>query len=391
MKNRSLTRRWLAAAAVAAAAGGVLTLPTAAQADPGAIGASTPANARGSSAVTAEARSAGRAEFGARATDAQAIAAYWTPERMSEATPADTAPGLRKAARAWKAEQVADRKAGVEQKANPGPRRRVAGATGELAKQAAGAGVGAGVGAARIAPRAGGYVYNPNFPYYTPAAYTQGKVFFSMGGGNYVCSGTIVNSEGKDQVWTAGHCVHGGEGGQWASNWAFVPAYDDDLANPRPYGTWTASYLTSRTAWTNDSDFSQDLGVAVMNTNFGGWHIVDYFGGQGITVNRGKSGVWENAFGYTSYGSADGGNLLACYGYTSPEWDAWIVWSQTVKIPCGLNRGASGGAWLWSWNGSWGYLNGVNSRVDSYASPTVVFSAYFDDDAWSLYNYTRYA
>ncbi len=389
MHIRSLTRRWLAAAAVVTAAASAVAIPASAQAAPGGgLAGSAPGNARGTSAVTAQALAAGKAAYGAKATDDQAIAAYWTPERMAAATPADSAKRLQKAARAWRAEQVRDRKAGKKPVANNGPRRRIAGTTGELAKQGSAA---AGVGAAALAARAGGFVYNPNFPYYTPAAYTQGKVFFSMGGGNYVCSGTIVNSEGKDQVWTAGHCVHGGSGGQWASNWAFVPAYDDDLANPRPYGTWTASYLTSRTAWTNSSDFSQDMGVAVMNTNFGGWHIVDYFGGQGLTVNRGKSGVWENAFGYTSYGTADGGNLLACYGYTSPEWDAWIVWSQTVQIPCGLNRGASGGAWLWAWNGSWGYLNGVNSRVDSYASPTVVRSAYFDDDAWSLYDYTRYA
>jgi hypothetical protein len=386
MENRSLTRRWLAAAAVAAAAVSALSLPTTAEAAPGGLASAKADNARGTSAVTVQARAAGRAAFGAGATDGEAIAAYWTPERMAAAVPADTTPRMRQLARTWRAKQVANRKAGIRPKANNGPRRSVAGATGELAAQSGATGL----AAPRVSARAG-FVYNPNFPYYTPAAYTQGKVFFTLNGGNKVCSGTIVNSEGKDQVWTAGHCVHGGSGGQWASNWAFVPAYDDDLANPRPYGTWTASYLTSRTAWTNSSDFSQDMGVAVMNTNFGGWHIVDYFGGQGLTVNRGKSGVWENAFGYTSYGSDDGGNLLACFGSTSPEWDAWIVWSQTVQIPCGLNRGASGGGWLYGWNGSWGWLNGVNSRVDSYANPTVVRSAYFDDDAWSLYEYTRYA
>ena len=60
--------------------------------------------------------------------------------------------------------------------------------------------------------------------------------------------------------------MHGGSGGTWHSNWTFVPAYDDDLANPRPYGTWSANQLWSKSAWTGSSDFSQDMGVAIMNT-----------------------------------------------------------------------------------------------------------------------------
>ena len=155
-------------------------------------------------------------------------------------------------------------------------------------------------------------------------------------------------------------------------------------------GAWSAASLSSRTAWTNNSDFSQDMGVATMNTNLGGWHIVDYFGGQGFTVNKGKSGVYEYAFGYPAESPFDGGNLYRCQGSTSPEWDAWIFWSQTVKIPCDMTRGSSGGGWLNGYDGNWGYLNGVNSRIDKIVGPTIMLSPYFDDDAWSLYNYTRY-
>ena len=62
---------------------------------------------------------------------------------------------------------------------------------------------------------------------------------------------------GKDTVWTAGHCVNAGQtNGAWATNWTFVPAYDDDLANPRPWGTWSASQLWTKTAWKNNADFA---------------------------------------------------------------------------------------------------------------------------------------
>jgi len=324
------------------------------------------------STLSPAAKAAGKAKYGADATVAESVTAYWTPARMRAATPIEDSPQLQKAAKSFEAKQKADHAAGKAPKTNDGPERSFAGAESKVF-----------AGAVEAA-------YNPNLPYYTPTAYTAGKVFFTKPGvGNYVCSGTIINTEGKDTVWTAGHCVHGGSGGGWHTNFAFVPAYDDDLANPRPYGTWTANQLWSKSAWVGSSDFSQDIGVAIMNTNFGGWHIVDYFGGQGITVNRGKT-VWENAFGYPAEWPYDGGNLYRCWGTTSPEWDAWFTWSQTVKIPCDMTRGSSGGGWLYGYDGNWGYLNGVNSRIDRILNPTIMLSPYFDDDAWGLFNTTRY-
>ena len=350
---------------------------TTASADPV---ASTKAVATGDvssdSPVTRAARKAGVAKFGADATAAEAITAYWTPERMRNATPIEESADLKKAASAYEAKVRADQKAGRKVQTNDGPTRSFEGAPSKLFATVDGPSAAA---------------YNPNLPYYSPTAYTAGKVFFTKPGiGNYVCSGTIINSEGKDTVWTAGHCVHGGSGAGWHSNFAFVPSYDDDLANPRPYGTWTSGQLWSRTAWTNSSDFSQDMGVAIMNTNASGWHIVDYFGGQGLTVNKGKSGVYEYAFGYPAESPFDGGNLYRCQGSTSPEWDYFFTWSQTVKIPCDMTRGSSGGGWLNGYNGNWGYLNGVNSRIDRIVGPTIMLSPYFDDDALSLFNSTRY-
>ena len=329
----------------------------------------------GAVTLTPDAKAAGAAKHGPNATVEQALEAYWTPEAMRTAVPADKDPQLAAQGRAYLDKVKADQAKGKKPVTNDGPVRSADGAGSVVFQEAEG-------GPTEAA-------YNPNLPYYVPAAYTQGKVFYLKAGVRYVCSGTIINSEGKDTVWTAGHCVHGGRGGTWHSNWTFVPAYDDDLANPRPYGTWSANHLWSKNAWIGSSDFSQDMGVAIMNMNFG-YHIVDYFGGQGLTVNRGKSGVFEQAFGYAAESPFDGGNLLRCQGYTSPEWDALFVWSQTVKIPCDLTRGSSGGAWLYGFNGSWGQLNGVNSRIDRIVGPTIMLSPYFDDDAWSLFNSTRY-
>ncbi len=51
---------------------------------------------------------------------------------------------------------------------------------------------------------------------------STGKVFFTLGGVNYVCSGSATSSGNKDVVSTAGHCVNEGPGA-FATNWAFVP------------------------------------------------------------------------------------------------------------------------------------------------------------------------
>ena len=151
---------------------------------------------------------------------------------MREAKPIDEAPFLDAAAKRFETlDAVRQKKAGVDSARGLRPKAQgaemtVAPATGELAK---------------AKPKAAASAWNPNLNYWTPTAYTNGKVFFNMGGGSFACSAAIVNTEGRDTVWTAGHCVHGGSGGQWATNWQFVPAYDDDLANPAPYGTWTAA------------------------------------------------------------------------------------------------------------------------------------------------------
>jgi V8-like Glu-specific endopeptidase len=224
--------------------------------------------------------------------------------------------------------------------------------------------------------------FNPNYSYWTPGAYTEGKVFFNQNGRPFVCSGTIVNSEGGNTVWTAGHCVHtGGSAGSWSTNFAFVPAYDDDLANPRPYGTWTAARLGTTAAWANNGDLNGDLGVAIMNTNFGGWHIVRYFGGNGLRVNQSKT-LYQNAFGYPATAPFDGGNLTGCAGTSAAEGTARIT------IPCDMGKGSSGGPWLINFDGSWGFLDGVNSTMNS--ARTTQQSPYFGDTALRLFNDTRY-
>jgi V8-like Glu-specific endopeptidase len=386
------TLRWrfgalLTAAVMSALVVSMSATPAEAKSAPPADSAAVEAsgNASGTAAVSTEAWAAGRAKFGSRATAAQAVASFWTPERMRAATPLEDSAAYRDAIRAYDQQVTAERQRARTAPERPKPAPQVSHSIAPRAGTVGGT-------QAATPGRTGATVpaaVDPGQPYWAPTARTNGKVYFQMNGGSWQCSASIINSEGQNTVWTAGHCVNAGNGGSWATNWQFVPSYDANRWwNPAPYGTWTASQLWSRTAWISSGDFSQDMGVAIMGMNFG-YHIVGYLGGQGFITNVGTN-VWENTFGYPAESPFTGGHLYECYGWTSPEWSFLFWWSHTLQVPCDMTRGESGGPWLYNWDGNWGYLNGVNSRIDQIVNPTVTYSPYFDDNAWSLYNATRY-
>jgi hypothetical protein len=352
-------------------------LPSAAMAKPHAKAAQADdrTSAVAENAITKDAWAIGEKLYGPKVTADQALEAYWTPARMKAAIPAEDSPYFQEADKRYQATD-ADRQREAKLNEEKGVKPPEQGPE-LLVKPDFD-------GEAKVARSA---AFNPNLSSNHLTARTNGKVFFTLNGSNYQCSGTIVNSTGKNTVWTAGHCVNAGQtNGAWATNWTFVPAYDDDLANPRPWGTWSARQLWTKTAWKNSADFAEDMGVAIMNTK-NGQHIVNAHGGNGFRANIGKN-VFEYSFGYPSEAPFDGGNLLRCSGASQPEW-SFLFWSaDTIQIPCDFNRGASGGGWLNGYDGQLGYLNGVNSRAD-LPNPTKVITPYFDDSAASLYNTTR--
>jgi V8-like Glu-specific endopeptidase len=313
--------------------------------------------------ASASVKAAGRRVAGATVSDAAAISAYWTPARMRAAKPVEMSPGFAAAARRGtaSAELAPIKDVGAPMLTPPSYGK---------------AGVPKGVSALAT---------NPNLPSNHLTARTSGKVFFTkLGGSDFVCSGTIVNTAGKDSVWTAGHCLHdGGEQGSYHLNWQFAPGYDDDLANPTPYGRWSANTLSTVAAWRNDKDYRMDLGVATMDT-LGGEHIVSKLGGQGFASNRDRT-QFVNGFGYPSGAPFDGGNLRQCAGTTSPRSPG----SHDNKIPCDMTPGVSGGGWFIQYDGRAGRLNGVFSRVDDRDNPTIAISPYFGDDAAALFNATK--
>lgn len=272
--------------------------------------------------------------------DHDAIAAYWTPARMRQALPSDQV-AQRAVARAKSGKAAA----GTAAKPTTG---RYAGIDG-------------------TAPRVGGRSV-------APIAHV-GKVFYTLKGKDYTCSGNVVASANKDLVATAGHCVNAGPG-EYATNWQFVPAYQDGAA---PHGEWTARKLTTTSQWAKVGDISFDTGFALLNP-LNGKHAADVVGTSGVAFN-GARGQAYTLYGYPTEPPYDGEKLETCAGKAKND-PTGATTSQGVS--CAMTEGASGGPWLLG-SGSAGKQNSVSS-FGYGVEPNVMYGPYWGNEIKAVYD-----
>jgi V8-like Glu-specific endopeptidase len=205
----------------------------------------------------------------------------------------------------------------------------------------------------------------------------HGKVFFSRGGGNFVCSGTAVSAPNLSVVITAGHCLR--FQGLWASSWAFVPGYRNGSG---PYGTWAATGLAAPSAWVSSEDLRYDVGAAVVATNGSGQALQQVVGARGILFNQPVSGP-VRSYGYPAVSPFDGSKLRYCdstLGYRDPLTSS----PQTMGIGCDMTGGSSGGGWV-----TGDPASGAVNSVNSYTRPgitEVMHGPYFGSTAQALYD-----
>jgi hypothetical protein len=360
------TKRFSIAMAVAAASvATVVSLPSAGNAATPAPAASKAATVVGhkmtlTSEVTKLQKGTGAA------AEQKALASYWSASRMKAATDASQIPSFKAAVA--KARMTPQSAASAAAAAKPqGP----AGLLGPAKKASAPATV-------SKAPNMQAQYSYAGLPYYAPAARTNGKVFFTQGGLNYVCSAAIVNSEGKSLLWTAGHCLVDNK--VWDSNFVFVPSYSNGWA---PYGYWYSRYIYSTSGWYNNGDFSQDEGAVIVNRNFG-YRIADYLGGQGIAWNY-SANYYNCAFGYPQAYPFTGAYLYEACGNTFYNYS----YTNTIGMLSGLTGGSSGGPWLRWFDGNWGWVNGHNDFIYTN-NPAYMYSPYSGNTVANLFNYVRY-
>ena len=167
------------------------------------------------------------------------------------------------------------------------------------------------------------------------AARTTGRVFFTMAGAGYACSGSAVASQNQDVVMTAAHCVSDGAG-HWATHWTFVPGYTDGR---EPYGSYPAQTYYVPARWSAGADEDDDVAFVVVGTARG-HQVGAAVGGQPIEF--GWRAPTEAVFGYPSEPPYTGRSLDYCQGTLQPD----PFGTQDEGIACAMTEGGSGGPWL---------------------------------------------
>jgi V8-like Glu-specific endopeptidase len=217
-------------------------------------------------------------------------------------------------------------------------------------------------------------------------ARTAGKIFFTLGGTDYVCSGAAVASANADVAVTAGHCASDGSG-NWATNWTFVPGYSNGNA---PYGSYPARRYFVAGPWTSSANEDYDVAFVALNTaSVGGraTHVVSAVGGLGVAFGGQTARV--DAFGYPAEPPYRGDQLYYCAGSTSP--DPYHATNDT-GLNCAMTEGSSGGPWLSGFNGSTGIGTVTSVSSIKYDDGTnIMYGTSFGSSAKSLYQQAAHA
>jgi V8-like Glu-specific endopeptidase len=174
----------------------------------------------------------------------------------------------------------------------------------------------------------------------------HGRVFFTIPegseAGDYVCSGTAVNSRNRSLVLTAGHCAFELTGGGFVTHWTFVPAYD---AGVGPFGEWPAKRLAVPKAYEVSENLHYDLGAAVVRQNATGQRLQDVVGARGIGFDQPRDQLYD-AYGYPAEAPFTGEQEYRCESDNAGSDQTVGSGPATMAIDCNMTGGSSGGGWI---------------------------------------------
>ena len=218
-----------------------------------------------------------------------------------------------------------------------------------------------------------------------PKIRAHGKVFFTVVGGSdpgdFVCSGSAVNSRNKSLVMTAGHCVYDAEtGGGKSINFAFMPAYQ---AGAMPYGAWAAKSLATTKEWKKQGNLRYDLGAVIVKRNEAGQRLQSVVGARGIGFSQPRDQNYV-AYGYPQLSPFDGKLEYTCPSNYRGSDSAGSNGPAPMRISCDMTGGASGGGWIIG--------DKTLVSVTSYgydARPGFLYGPYLSNTAKQLYKSVR--
>ncbi|MGW0737475.1 trypsin-like serine peptidase [Streptomyces sp. NPDC002851] len=201
----------------------------------------------------------------------------------------------------------------------------------------------------------------------TEPARTTGQFFFVDNDGNdSACSASVITAENRNTVWTAGHCVHPGEGGEDdfydLRDMAFVPDNDGDQ---EPHGLWEATYAAAPKGWTEDGSFEYDVAAVQVAPQPRNGDLQPWTGAQGYRFGYGQEFSDVTVLGYPAAGNGrnfPGDQLYYCNGDTEDR--SVLPWVEQLQIECDMGQGSSGGPWLDDLSDDGiGYIVGATSNI----------------------------
>ena len=228
-----------------------------------------------------------------------------------------------------------------------------------------------------------------------PILARSGRVYFTMGGGNWICSGSVVNDSrsGYSLVLTAGHCAIDETNGQFATYWMFIPAFDTNptyTCSASTYGCWTAVGLAVHNQYATAGSFNNqavtnDWALAIVGPGgkSGSDQLDTRVGSYPIGFSGVASGNRLYSFGYPAASPYSGSDLVYCAGNISQ--DAWTG-NQTWGMGCNMTGGSSGGPWLSNFSeaSGTGTLSSVNSY--KYGNTAFMYGPKFNTRTQATYN-----
>lgn len=240
-----------------------------------------------------------------------------------------------------------------------------------------------------------GYQYPPpymrykNFDSYLEFPYsTVGVVFFRQYGIDYRCSAASI---GENSIWTAGHCMHAGDGsgiaGRSTNIW-FYPAYKDGNI---PFGGWQASAAMTTTQWASGNcpfacEIRYDMGGAKLLPQQGsGDTLSEVVGSLGMQYNLPDPQHWFN-IGYPALAPFNGKYQYICASSFAYR-DTSLAPPSPIGMGCDMTPGSSGGPWILNFSGEAGatnFINGNNSY--RYLRQEEMFSPYYGGAAKVLWD-----
>lgn len=178
-----------------------------------------------------------------------------------------------------------------------------------------------------------------------------GRLLFTLGGGDYVCSASTVDSGGPAWVLlTAGHCVWDDQLGA-AQNLVFVPDYEDVLAfgctgatreTNEEASCYAAESLHPATGWTTPGDdYDHDVAFVRMDVDppaslYAGVDLPQ------VSIDA-AIGTEVTALGYPAAQKYSGTDLIQCAGTTD---SGPGLYSTVAMLACDMTGGSSGGPWF---------------------------------------------